>query len=211
MAELSATGALVGLAVGLTVPLAAALVASPPISSGASAPTRVRASNSSWPPATVTATACVLTGLRVGLHWELPAMVVFTFGLGVLAMSDVYWRALPKRIVPATWAGGLAGLAPAAGLEDRWSDFVTSAVAGVALFVVAALHLAVPSSLAFGDARLAGPVGTSLGWWGAATVLVGFVAGFVLAGLGSLALIGAGRLDRRASVPLGPSSRLVLR
>ena len=131
-------------------------------------------------------------------------MLVFTFGLGVLAMSDVYWRALPKRIVYATWAGGLAGLALAAGLEDRWSDFVTSAVTSVTLFVVlAALHLAVPSSLAFGDARLAGPVGTSLGWWGAPTVLVGFVAGFVLAGLVSLALIGAGRLDRRASVPLG--------
>ena len=86
-------------------------------------------------------------------------MLVFTFGLGVLAMSDVYWRALPKRIVYATWAGGLAGLALAAGLEDRWSDFVTSAVAGLTLFVVlAALHLAAPSSLAFGDARLAGPV-----------------------------------------------------
>ena len=205
MAELSATGALIGLAVGITtVPLAAALVASPPVSSGASAPTRVRATNSSWQPTAVTVAACTLTGLRVGLHWELPAMLVFTFGLGVLAMSDVYWRALPKRIVYATWAGGLAGLALAAGLEDRWSDFVTSAVTGVAFFVVlAALHLAVPSSLAFGDARVAGPVGTSLGWWGAATVLLGFVVGFVLAGLVSLALMGAGRLDRRASVPLG--------
>ena len=206
MAELSATGALIGLAVGVTsVPLAAVLVASPPVSSSASAPTRrPRATNSSWQPAAVTAAACALTGLRVGLHWELPAMLVFTLGLGVLAMSDVYWRALPKRIVYATWAGGLAGLAMAAGLEDQWSDFVTSAVAGLTLFVVlAALHLAAPSSLAFGDARLAGPVASALGWWGAATVLLGFVAGFVLAGLVSLALIGAGRLDRRASVPLG--------
>jgi hypothetical protein len=57
-------------------------------------------------------------------------MLVFTLGLGVLAMSDVYWRALPKRIVYATWAGGLAGLAIAARLEDQWSEFVTAAVAG---------------------------------------------------------------------------------
>ena len=72
-------------------------------------------------------------------------MLVFTLGLGVLAMSDVYWRVLPKNIVNATWVGGLAGLAVAAGLEDRWSDFVTSATAGITLFVVlAALHLAVP-------------------------------------------------------------------
>ena len=111
MAELSATGALIGLAVGVTsVPLAAVLVASPPVSSSASAPTRrLRAANSSWQPAAVTAAACALTGLRVGLHWDLPAMLVFTFGLGVLAMSDVYWRALPKRIVYATWAGGTPG------------------------------------------------------------------------------------------------------
>ena len=85
-----------------------------------------RATNSSWQPAAVTAAACALTGLRVGLHWELPAILVFTLGLGVLAMSDVYWRALPKRIVYATWAGGLAGLAtsrrarrPVVGLRHR--------------------------------------------------------------------------------------------
>ncbi len=69
--------------------------------------------------------------------------------------------------------------------------------------MLAALHLAVPSSLAFGDARRAGPVASALGWWGAGTVLLGFVAGFVLAGLVSFALIGAGCLCRRASVPLG--------
>ncbi len=91
-------------------------------------------------------------------------MLVFTLGVGALAMSDVYWRALPKGIVHATWAGGPAGLALAAGPEDRRSDFFTSAIAGITLFVVlATLHLVVPSSLAFGDARLAGPVASVLG------------------------------------------------
>ena len=101
--ELSWTGALVGHAVGVTtVPLAATLVASPPVGSGAPAPARVRATHSSWQPAAVTAAACGLTGLRVGLHWDLPAMLVFTLGLGVLAMSDV---------IPRSTIGGAGQLA----------------------------------------------------------------------------------------------------
>jgi leader peptidase (prepilin peptidase) / N-methyltransferase len=205
MTDLSATGALVGLAVGMTTaPITARLVATPLVSRSESDLTPVRSIKSPWPPAAITAAACALTGLRVGLHWDLPGVLVFTVGLAVLAMTDVYWRLLPKRIVYVTWACGMAGLLLAAAAEDRWSSFATAAGAGAILFVLlAGLHLLAPSSLAFGDARMAGPVGGCLGWWGVPTALAGFVGSFVLAALTSLVLLAAGRLNRRSSVALG--------
>ena len=131
-------------------------------------------------------------------------MLVFAVGLAVLAMTDVYWRALPKRIVYVTWACAMAGLVLAAAFEDRWSSFITAAAGGAILFVLlAGLHLLAPSSLAFGDARMAGPVGSCLGWWGVPTVLVGFAGSFVLAAMTSLVLLAAGRIHRRSSVALG--------
>lgn len=205
MTDLSATGAVVGLAVGMTTsPITARLVAAPPVSSSESDLFPVPPITRRWPPAAISAAACALTGLRVGLHWDLPGMLFFTVGLAVLAMTDIYWRVLPKRIVYVTWVGGMVGLILAAGVANRWSSFATAAVAGAILFVLlAGLYLLAPSSLAFGDARMAGPVGSSLGWWGVPTVLVGFVGSFVLAGITSLVLLAAGRLHRRSAVALG--------
>jgi leader peptidase (prepilin peptidase) / N-methyltransferase len=205
MADLSATGAVVGIAVGMTTaPITAGLVATPPVSRSESDLSPVRPIKSPGPAAAVTVAACVLTGLRAGLHWDLPGMLAFTVGLAVLAMTDVYWRVLPKRIVYVTWACGMAGLLLAAVAEDRWSSFATAAGAGAILFVLlAGLHLLAPSSLAFGDARMVGPIGSCLGWWGVPTVLVGFVGSFVLAAMTSLVLLAAGRLHRRSSVALG--------
>ncbi len=57
--------------------------------------------------------------------------------------------------------------------------------------------------MAFGDVRLAGLAGTVLGWWGTGAVAAGLIVGFVTAGIGSVALIGAGRASRDSPVPLG--------
>jgi hypothetical protein len=157
MADLSPTAALVGLAVGITTaPITVHLTAAPPVSRSESDLSPIRPIKAPWQPAAATVAACVLTGLRVGLHWELPGMLLFTLGLAVLAMTDAYWRVLPKRIVYVTWVAGLMGLVLAAALEDRWLSFATAAGAGTTLFVLlACLHLLAPSSLAFGDARMA--------------------------------------------------------
>jgi leader peptidase (prepilin peptidase) / N-methyltransferase len=205
VADLSATGALVGLAVGIaTVPITVRLIAAPPVSRSESDLSPIRPIKAPWQPAALTVAACVLTGLRVGPHWDLPSMLVFTVGMAVLAMTDAYWRVLPKRVVYLTWVAGLLGLVLAAAIEDRWSSFATAGGAGVILFVLlAGLHLLAPPSLAFGDARMVGPVGSCLGWWGVPAVLVGFVGSFVLAAMTSLVLLVAGRLQRGSSVALG--------
>ena len=66
----------------------------PPRPAATRAPTRVRAIISSWQPGALTAPSRALTGLRVGLHWVLPAMLVFTLGLGageIAGRGTVVW------------------------------------------------------------------------------------------------------------------------
>ncbi len=205
MTDLSAAGAGVGLAVGAAIaPLAAALVAHPPLSSTAHPPSRHPAGGVRLRAAAITVATCVLTGMRVGMRWPLPAFLVFSIGIATLGLCDLHWRVLPIRIVYPAWAVGVAGLALAAGLDHHWSSLADAAIAGAGLFAIfAILHLAVPASIAFGDARLAEPVGTALGWWGGSTVIIGLTAGFVAAAIVSLILGALGRLERRGSIPLG--------
>jgi hypothetical protein len=49
--------------------------------------------NGPWPAAALTAATFALSGLRAGLHWDLPGMLLFTAGLAVLAVTDVCWWA----------------------------------------------------------------------------------------------------------------------
>jgi hypothetical protein len=51
----------------------------------------------------MTVAACALTGLRAGLHWDFPGILLFTDRLIILAVTDVCWRAPLKRIVHVTW------------------------------------------------------------------------------------------------------------
>jgi hypothetical protein len=53
----------------------------------------------------MTVAACALTGLLAGRRWDFPSILLFTDRLAVLAVTDVCWRAPPKRIVHVTWIG----------------------------------------------------------------------------------------------------------
>ena len=62
--DLIATGARVGLALGVTTaPVTARLVAAPPVSRSESDLSSVRPIKAPWPPAAITVGACALTGL----------------------------------------------------------------------------------------------------------------------------------------------------
>jgi hypothetical protein len=51
----------------------------------------------------MTVAACALTGLRAGRRWDFPGILLLAARLAVLAVTDVCWRAPPKRIVYVTW------------------------------------------------------------------------------------------------------------
>jgi leader peptidase (prepilin peptidase)/N-methyltransferase len=144
------------------------------------------------------------TAARFGLHWDLPAFLVFFSGLLALAIIDVELLILPKSIVYWTLALMAAFLMLAAAMTPDWRALAIGAASAVgwwALFFL--LNLIYPRALGFGDVRLALVLGLGLGWLGIWYVLVGFFAANLVGLLVSLALIATHRMKRSQQIPYG--------
>ncbi|MPZ87408.1 MAG: prepilin peptidase [Nitriliruptorales bacterium] len=164
-----------------------------------------RASRADLLIAVVTGIAFALVGARVGWSWALPAFLLFTWTLLVIAVIDVNTRKIPNRLTyPLTPA--LAGLLVAAALlgGEPWLS-LRAVLGGLAAFAMLLLLAMInPRGMGMGDVKLAGFIGLGLGYLGWAHVVLGVFAGFLLASLVLTVAMLAGRRSRKDMVPFGP-------
>lgn len=146
----------------------------------------------------------LLTAVRFGTSWSLPAELAFTAGLVALAAVDFERLLLPRAILYPT-AGIVGGLfLLAAAVKDQWHRLgIAVLCAAIAFAVFFAINFIRPAWMGFGDVRLAGLIGLALGWLGPWTVVVGFMVSNLLGALVGIGLIAAGRAGRRTALPYG--------
>jgi len=144
-------------------------------------------------------------GARFADSWALPAYLVLTAGLIVLAVIDFEHFLLPLRIVHPLSAATFVLLALASLGESDFDALVRAVIAGaVAFSAFWLLNFIYPPGMAYGDVRLSLTIGLATGWLGWGEVFVGFFAGFVYGAVIGLALIALRRRGRKDHVPFGP-------
>ena len=154
---------------------------------------------------TLTGVVFALLAVRIGLAPELPAFI-YLGAVGVaLAAIDLDVKRLPNAIVLPSY-GVAAVLLGAAAIAHADATNLMRAVFGMAALFGGYYLLAVivPGGMGFGDVKLAGVLGLYLGWLGWTELVVGAFAGFLLGGLAGLALMAAGRANRKSHLPFGP-------
>ena len=135
----------------------------------------------------------------------LPAYLYFA-AIGVaLTVIDLDVRRLPNAIVLPSYPVLAVLLVLAAGLDGDWWALARAGIGAAALFgFFFAVAFAYPSGMGFGDVKLAGIVGGVLAYLSWAALVVGAFAGFLLGAAVGIAIMMAGRGDRRTAVPFGP-------
>jgi len=152
----------------------------------------------------LTAAVFVVTALRFGLSWSLPAQLAFVAGLLALAAVDLERYLLPRAIVYPTLGIVATGLLVAAFAGHQWGRLGVAAFCAIgsfALFFI--IQFVRPRWLGFGDVRLAALLGLALGWLGGWTLLVAFMAANLLGATVGIALMAAGRASRTTALPYG--------
>lgn len=153
----------------------------------------------------VTAVCFALTAWRIGLAWSLPAYLVLAAFLVVLSFIDLDTHLLPRRIVYAAGATGVATLAVAAILDEQPERLQWAAIGAIGVLIVfVVIYTAARGGFGFGDVRLGAVLGWYLGWQGLAYAPVGIFLGFALGATVGSALMVLGRAGRRTAVPFGP-------
>ena len=141
----------------------------------------------------------------------LGTLVVALVWAVVLAVVDLEVRRLPDRLVlPAYPVAALllAVCATTTGQPAALLRALACSGLAVAAFLVTALLSPGGQGLGLGDVKLAGVLALLLGWWGWSDAAVGLLSGFVLGALGTLLLLLAKRVDRRADIAFGPAMLL---
>ncbi len=136
---------------------------------------------------------------------RLPALL-YMGALGiVLAMIDLEHRRLPFVLtVPALPVTGALLAIP--GMRDGWEPLPTAlkcAAVWLGLFGVLWLVTA-GRGMGFGDVVLAPTLGLLLGWIGWGAGVVGLFSSFASGALVGVALMVAGKAQRRTAMPFGP-------
>jgi leader peptidase (prepilin peptidase)/N-methyltransferase len=137
--------------------------------------------------------------------WVLPAYLVVTVTLVVLAVIDLEHFLLPNRIVYPLGFVSIALFALAAVGDDNWDAYTRGLLAGAIAFVIFfVLHMVSPRGMGFGDVKLSFVLGLSLGWLGWGEVFVGLFLGFLYGALLGLVLIVTRLRARDQALPFGP-------
>lgn len=152
-----------------------------------------------------TGIAFALVAARLGLVFALPAFLLYTWTLIVVAVIDARTRRIPNRLTyPLTPA--LVALFVVAALLEGEPSAALRAVGGglVAFAALLVLALISPRGMGMGDVKLAAFIGVGLGYLGWAHVLLGVFGAFVLGGVVALALIAVRLRGRKDHLPFGP-------
>ena len=154
----------------------------------------------------LTALLAVLTVLRFGASWELPAFLLLVVAGVLLTVVDLRHRLLPNRVVLPALAAGAALLLVPAVADGAWDALLRAVLGAATLFAVyLALALVSPGGLGMGDVKLAALLGLYLGWLGWPAVVLGALAGFVVQAVVALALLATRRIGLRGELPFGPA------
>lgn len=130
---------------------------------------------------------------------------VFAVCAVALGFIDLSEHRLPNRVI-YPWAAVTAGILLVVSL--LLGDLpgllrgVGAALLWGLLFLIA--RLVHPPSIGMGDVKLAVVLGLYTGFLGWVTVAAAVLVSFILAGLVAIALLIAGRADRRTRIPFGP-------
>ena len=153
----------------------------------------------------VTGIVFAVMSLRIGLAPDLPAFL-YLGAIGVaLAAIDLDVKRLPNVIVLPSYGVAAVLLGVAAIAQTDAANLIRAGAGMAALFTgYFLLAVIVPGGMGFGDVKLAGVLGLYLGWLGWTELAVGTFAGFLLGGLAGLALMAAGRANRKSHLPFGP-------
>lgn len=154
----------------------------------------------------LTALLAVVTVLRFGASWELPAFLLLVVAGVLLTVVDLRHRLLPNRVVLPALAAGAALLLVPAVAGGAWDALLRAVLGAATLFAVyLALALVSPGGLGMGDVKLAALLGLYLGWLGWPAVVLGALAGFVVQAVVALALLATRRIGLRGELPFGPA------
>lgn len=137
--------------------------------------------------------------------WAVPAYLYLAAVAVALALIDVDTHRLPNAIVLPSIVAMAALLAGASAGSGDWARFVDALLGGVVLFgLYAAMFVVYPRGMGLGDVKLAAVLGLALGWLGWGPLAVGAFAAFLFGGAFSIALLAAGRANRKTALPFGP-------
>lgn len=143
--------------------------------------------------------------LGLGLPAAVPAFLYFTAISVVLTAIDLERQRLPNAIVLPSYPVLAVLLTVSSAVSGQWWPLGRAVLGGALLFafffVVAWLY---PDGMGFGDVRLSGVVGGVLAYVSWPALLVGTLAGFVLGALTGVAVMVAGRGDRKTALPFAP-------
>ena len=122
-----------------------------------------------------------------------------------LAAIDLDVHKLPNVIVLPSYIVVGALLVTASAIYGDFSQLVSAAIGGAALFgAYFVMALVYPGGMGFGDVKLAGVIGMLLGFLGWGTLIVGAFAAFLLGGVFGVALLIGRRANRKSGIPFGP-------
>ena len=136
----------------------------------------------------------------------LPAYLWFAALTLSLALVDLDTKKIPNRMLFPGGVAGLVLLAIGAGVAQTWGQLGQGLLGGGAYFAVfLVVALIVPGGFGMGDVKLAGLLGLFAGYqsWGAVG-LSAFLA-VAIGGAVSIALLASRRVDRKTTIPFGPS------
>lgn len=146
-----------------------------------------------------------LVGARFGLDPALPAFLLFTWLLLVVAVIDAETRKIPNRLTYPLTPVLLVLLVAAALVAGEPGALVRAALAGLAASgALLLLALIYPAGMGIGDVKLAVSLGLVLGYLSWGHVLVGVAGGFLLGAIGGVAVMVVGGGGRKTQIPFGP-------
>jgi leader peptidase (prepilin peptidase)/N-methyltransferase len=160
-----------------------------------------------------TGMAAVLTGALFGLgavHFGTdlvlaPFCVLFAL-LVVVAVTDLSYRLVPRRLIYAALVLIVPLLVATSAVDHQWQHLSGSAIAGAVAFgFFFTIWWFIPQGMGFGDVRLAGVIGICVGYLSLVHAYFAFFGGFVIGmvfGLVMMAVLASGRKTR---IPFAPA------
>jgi leader peptidase (prepilin peptidase)/N-methyltransferase len=168
------------------------------------------------PSAARTVVAAILTGALFGLaanHFGAdlvlaPFCVLFAL-LVVVAVTDLSYRLVPRRLIYASLVLVVPLLVATSAVDHQWQHLSGAAIAGAVAFgLFFTIWWFIPQGMGYGDVRLAGVIGICTGYLSLVHAYLAFFGGFVIGlvfGVIMMAVLGSGRKTR---IPFAPALSL---